>query len=43
MSPAEILWYDKLELWVIIIVGGVLVIGLIMWKFFIKKYLLKSE
>jgi hypothetical protein len=42
-NPAGNVWYDKLELWVIMIVGGLLIVGLILWKFVVKKYLFKAE
>jgi hypothetical protein len=35
-------WSKNIAVWVVMIVGGVGIIGLLLWKFIIKKYLIKE-
>lgn len=37
------LWYEKIKLWIILIIVGIEIIGLAIWKLIIKKYFDKNN
>jgi hypothetical protein len=37
-QTSESLWTSKLEVWVVMIIGGLAAVGFALWKFVLKKY-----